>query len=108
MKVEKDIKDYNIQPEIMSTCVVETTSNNMPGLFTLDPERLTAYKNYTKMIKLNNSGDPKKTLEELRVDFGSAKNLAEAHSIYTESVVECMSGLVTNAEKELLADDHKK
>jgi len=101
METDKDIKDYNITPETMTKCVVETTANNMPGLFPFDPARLTAYKNYTKMLKLNNTSDPKKTLEELRVDFGSPKDLAEAHANYTENVVNCMSGLVTGTEEEL-------
>jgi len=48
-----------------------------------------AYRNYTKMLMLTNSADPKKTLEELRADFGSAKDLAEAHTNYTESLMEC-------------------
>lgn len=99
MKVEKDIKDYNIEPEKMVECVVVTTSENMPGVFPVDPDRLQAYKNYTKMLKMNSSDDPKKVLEELRKEFGSPKNLADAHSNYTESVVNCMSGLVTSAEE---------
>ena len=101
MKQEKDIKDYKIEPEIMTKCVVETTGEHMPGMLPFDPDRLTAYKNYSKMIKLNASSDPKKTLEELRSEFGSAKNLADAHANYTESVVNCMSGLVTATEENL-------
>jgi hypothetical protein len=50
---------------------------------------------------LNTSGDPKKTLEDLRNDFGSPKALAEAHANYAESVVECLSGLVTGEEENL-------
>jgi len=101
MKVEKDIKDYNIEPEKITECVVQTSTAKMPGLFEIDPERITAYKNYTKMLKLSSSEDPKKTIEELRTDFGSPKKLAEAHSNYTESMVECISGLVTNTEQGL-------
>ncbi|MGZ4959994.1 MAG: hypothetical protein ACXV7J_12110 [Methylomonas sp.] len=108
MKVEKDIKDYNIDPETMTDCVVTTTSGNMPGLFALDPERRTAYKNYTKMLKLSSSPDTKKTLDELRVDFGSPKQLAEAHANYTESTMECISGLVTNTEQGLADAEPKK
>jgi len=108
MKVEKDIKDYKIEPEKMSECVVQTSAGNMPGLIPIDPERRTAYRNYAKMLKLNSSSDPKKTLEELRADFGSPKALADAHSNYTESVVECMSGLVTSTEPELTQEEQKK
>ncbi|MDD4915843.1 MAG: hypothetical protein PHW13_12495 [Methylococcales bacterium] len=106
MKSDKEIKDYNITPENMTDCVIHTTAGNMPGLFAVDPERLKAYKNYTKMLQLENSSDPKKTLEELRTDFGSAKGLAEAHANYTESYMECISGLVTNAEKDLKNSDN--
>lgn len=108
MKVEKDLKDYSIAPEKMTECVVQTSSGNMPGMIPIDPDRRNAYKNYAKMLTLNSSSDPKKTLEELRVDFGSPKNLADAHSNYTESVVTCMSGLVTDTEQELTKDAPKK
>ncbi|OAH97892.1 MULTISPECIES: hypothetical protein [Methylomonas] len=101
MKQDKDIKDYGIEPETMTKCVVDTSSNDMPGLFLLDPERRKAYKNYAKMLDLNKSKDPQKTLTELRESFGAAKELAEAHSNYVESVVECMSGLVTGGEEKL-------
>ncbi|MDD1623149.1 MAG: hypothetical protein LUO94_00070 [Methylococcaceae bacterium] len=99
MQKEQDIKDYKITPEYMTKCVVETTSQKMPGLFPFDPKRLTAYRNYTKMLMLSKSSDPKKTLEELRTDFGSAKDLAEAHTNYTESLMECYSAVISESEE---------
>jgi len=99
MKKEQDIKDYKITPEYMTKCVVETTSQNMPGIFALDPKRLMAYRNYTKMLTLTKSADPKKTLDELRTDFGSAKDLAEAHTNYTESLMECYSAVISESEE---------
>ncbi|MBS4053108.1 MAG: hypothetical protein KGZ69_18170 [Methylomonas sp.] len=101
MQKEKDIKDYNIEPEKMVECVVVTSSKDMPGMVPIDPQRKQAYKNYTKMLRLNEAEDPKKMLEELRNDFGSPKALAEAHANYAESVVECMSGLVTGTEEAI-------
>ena len=87
----------------MAKCVVDTTSKNMPGLFPFDPDRLTAYRNYTKMLTLSKAADPKKTLEELRTDFGSPQALGEAHSNYSESVMECYSAVISESE-----DDAKK
>ena len=83
----------------MTKCVVESTSQNMPGLFPFDPKRLTAYRNYAKMLTLDKSADPKKTLEELRTDFGTPKDLAEAHNNYTESLVECYSVVISKSEE---------
>lgn len=100
MQAEKDIKDYNIEPQHMADCVVDLTSKNMPGMFPLDPARLTAYRNYTKMLTLTKSEDPKKTLEELRTSFGSPKALADAHSNYTESMMNCMNAIVMESEEE--------
>jgi len=99
MQMEKDIKDYKLSPERMAKCVVDTTSNHMPGMFAFDPKRMMAYRNYTKMLMLSSSKDPKKTLEELRNDFGSAKELAEAHSNYTESQMDCLSALIGESEE---------
>ena len=98
LKKEKDVADYKIDINKMTECVVKTSSINMPGLFLADPQRLVAYKNYAKMLSIKNSSDPKKTIEELRVEFGSPKALADANANYTESVVECMSGLITSTE----------
>ncbi len=99
MKKDQDIKDYKIDPMIMVQCVVDTSSKKMPGLVAFDPARRETYINYTKMLKLYESNDPKKTLEELRNSFGSPKDLADAHANYAESVVECVSSLVA-AEEE--------
>ena len=99
MQKEADIKDYKITPEYMTKCVVDTTAQNMPGIFAFDPKRLMAYRNYTKMLNLTKSVDPKKTLEELRTDFGSAKDLAEAHTNYTESLMECYSAVISESEE---------
>ena len=98
---DKDIKDYNIDPKVMVDCVVQTSSKNMPGLFPIDPERMKAYKNYSKMLRLNESEDPKKIMNELREAFGSPKALADAHANYAESVMECISGVVTNEEENM-------
>ena len=108
MKKEQDIKDYKITPEYMTKCVVDTTSQNMPGIFAFDPKRLMAYRNYTKMLTLTNSADPKKTLEELRTDFGSAKDLAEAHTNYTESLMECYSAVISESEGEAKEQKEEK
>lgn len=98
MEKEKDLKDYKIAPEYMAKCVAETSAENMPGITSFDPKRLTAYRNYTKMLTLSSAKDPKKTLEELRSDFGSAQELAEAHKNYTESLVECYSVVISKSE----------
>lgn len=99
MQKEADIKDYKITPEYMTKCVVDTTTQNMPGIFAFDPTRLTAYRNYAKMLTLSKSADPKKTMEELRVEFGSAKDLTEAQANYTESLMECYSAVIAESEK---------
>jgi hypothetical protein len=104
LQLDKDIKDYKASPERMAKCVVDSTSNHMPGVFGLDPTRLTAYRNYTKMLTLSSSKDPKKTLEELRTDFGSPKELAEAHTNYTESLMECMSASIAESEDAAKAE----
>ncbi|MCX7098102.1 MAG: hypothetical protein NTV43_09410 [Methylococcales bacterium] len=99
MQKEQDIKDYKLDPAYMTKCVVEKTAQNMPGVFPLDPKRLMAYRNYTKMLTLEKSADPKKTLDELRTDFGGPKELGDAHNNYTESLVECYSVVISESEE---------
>lgn len=105
MQKEQDIKDYKIAPEDMAKCVIAQTTEKMPGVFPFDPNRLTAYRNYTKMLSSETAKDPKAELDQLRKDFGSPQELAKAHSIYTESVVECYSVVISKTEE---AEKEKK
>jgi len=97
----KDKKDYKVDPEKMASCIVNMSSQNMHGLFGFDPERLTAYRNYTKMLTLAESADPKKTMEELRNEFGSAQELTAARSNYIESQLECLASFVENSDVQV-------
>ncbi len=99
MQKEQDVKDYKIDPETMAQCVIDTTELKMPGFFELDPYRRAAYKNYTKMLTLMKASDPKKTLDELRKDFGSPKALADAHSNFTESMMNCYTAVIAQSDQ---------
>ncbi len=94
MKKEQDVKDYKIDPAYMAKCVIDTTYQKMPGFFVLDPNRLQAYRNYAKMLTLTGSKDAEQKLNELRKDFGSPQELAKAHSVYTESVMDCYTAIL--------------
>lgn len=100
MKKEKDIIDYKIDPAYMAKCVIDTTYQRMPGLFAFDPERMQAYRNYSKMLTVIVAKDPKKTLDELRKEFGSPKELAKAHSVYTESIMDCYTAILHENDTE--------
>ncbi|MDD5275819.1 MAG: hypothetical protein PHR16_07025 [Methylovulum sp.] len=100
MDKEQDVKDYKITPETMADCVVALTSQKMPGVFGLDPARMTAYRNYAKMLNMPKTGDFKKSMDELRTAFGSAQALADAHANYTESTLECYTTVVSKSEEE--------
>ena len=98
MQKEKDVADYKIAPEDMVSCVVAQTANKMAGVFPLDPARLTAYRNYARMLSPEAAKDPKAEMDQLRADFGSPEALAEAHTNDTESVVECYSVVISKSE----------
>lgn len=100
IKKEKDLQDYKIKPEHMAQCVVDLSSKNMPGLFAGDPSRMEAYRSYTKMLKLSESTDPQKYLAELRTEFGSPKALADAHSNYTQSYMDCIAAIIAETEAD--------
>lgn len=105
MQAEQDVKDYNIDPAQMAECVVDVSSKNMPGSFPLDPARLTAYQNYTKMLSMSTAKDKQKTFNELRSTFGSPKELAEAHSNYTDSIMNCYSVIIDRVTGEEEAEE---
>jgi len=101
MKTEQDIKDYNIDPEYMTECVVDLSSKDMPGAFAFDPLRFTAYQNYTKMLSMSSTPNEEKQekLEELRSIFGSPQELTAAHANYTESVMNCVASIIMESEE---------
>ncbi len=108
MKTEKDVEDYHIDPQYMTDCIVDLSSEKMPGFFAYDPYRLKTYRNYAKMLTLTKTEDPKKTLEELRQDFGSPKKLAEAHANYTESVMNCFAAIIMESEEQAKEEGKKE
>lgn len=99
---------YQFDQERMAKCVFETTSKNMPGIFSLDPARLTAYRNYTKMLTLAKSKDPKQTMAELQKDFGSPQALSEAHANFAEGMMNCYSAMSIETESDSDPVDQKK
>lgn len=101
MQGEKDLIDYNVDPEQMTKCVVELSSKEMPGVFPFDPDRLMTYQKYTKMLTMNSIEDKQKMLEDLRTLFGSPKELAEAHGNYTTSVMDCLAAIIKKTEPEI-------
>ena len=100
MLADQDIKDYHLDPEEMTQCVVDTSSKKMPGLFAFEPRRKPYYIGYSKMLELKKSEDPKKVLTELSELFGSPQEVAKAHENYAESVFFCIQSLVSETEKE--------
>ncbi|MGR8935072.1 MAG: hypothetical protein ACU837_11880 [Gammaproteobacteria bacterium] len=100
MQTDKDIKDYHLDPETMTRCVVDLTSRHMPGFFAFDPRRKPYYVGYSKMLGLEHSKDPKALLQELQTIFGSGKGVADAHRNYSDSVMECIENLVTKTQKD--------
>ena len=101
MQKEQDIKDYKIDPQNMMDCVVDLSSKNMRGLFPFDPARMTAYRNYTTMLTVRESKDPKETLSQLAKDFGSSKALVAARVNYSESIGNCLTSIIMKQEEAL-------
>lgn len=100
MQTDKDIKDYRMDPETVSRCVVDLTSQHMPGFFSFDPRRKPFYVGYSKMLELEHSKDPKAVLQELQTLFGSGKGVADAHQNYSDSVMQCIESLVSKAQQD--------
>ncbi len=92
-------KDYKVDVEVLTDCILQTSTQNMPGLFGLDPERITAYRNYAQMITIMQT-PTKEGIDKLRGVFGSPKALADARGNYTQSMVDCLSNLVTSGEQK--------
>lgn len=100
MQSEQDLKDYNINPEHMTDCVMDLSGKGMPGAIPIVPDRLIAYRNYTKMLSMKTTQDKQKMLEELRTIFNSPQELLQAHNNYTMSVMDCINAIIMESEPE--------
>ncbi len=94
---DSDIKSYHLDPITVTECIVELSSQKMPGFAPFEPIRKKAYKGYTKMIALKTSEKPAEVLAELREYFGSAEGLADAHMNYSKSYLGCISTVTNRA-----------
>lgn len=99
MKTDPDLKDYNIDPERMTECVVDVASKKMPGWFPLDPQKGPYYIGYSKLISVSKSDDPKKIIEETTEIFGSPKEVMQAKMNYSQSVMDCLTSMVLETEQ---------
>lgn len=100
LQADQDIKDYDLNPQEMMHCTVDTAAKKMPGLFSFDPKRQPIYAGYTKMINLKTADKPEATLKELAEIFGSGKAVAEAQRNYSESVFVCFQNLVSKTDPD--------
>lgn len=97
---DKDLKDYELDSDEMSRCVVDTAAEKMPGLFPFDPDRMNAYKGYTKLITLKSAEKPQEVLKELQEIFGPGDAVAKAQRNYSESVFVCFQNLVSKTDPD--------
>lgn len=113
LQKEQKVRDYVISVDKLTECVVDTSSVKMPGAFPFDPTRLTAYRNYTKMLAyrgmaselaVKKTANPQQALEEARKklieDFGSGQALSEAMSNYAQSIEDCYSAIFSESEDD--------
>ena len=101
---DQDIKDYKIDPERMTQCVVDLSAKKMPGLFAWDPRRGPYYIGYSKLISLTQSDDPKKAMEQVKEIFGSGREVMQAKLNYSQSVMDCITALINERERSLFSE----
>lgn len=101
MQVDPDIKDYNLDPQVMTECVVDMTSRKMPGIVSFDPRRGPYYLGYSKLISVTKAADPQEELKQIREFFGSSEEIRKALNNYSDSVMQCITALVSKSEEEL-------
>lgn len=100
LKNDQDIKDYALDPDEMTQCVVDIVAKRMPGFTSFDPKRQPIYAGYTKLIMLKSANKPLDVLTELREVFGSGVAVAKAQLNYSESVFACFQSLVSKTDPE--------
>ena len=98
MQAEQDIKDYKLDPEEMTSCIMDLTAKKLPGFFPYDPRRKTYYLGLSKLISVHNSEYPQKTLQEGQEAFPSKKEAMQAMMNYSQAVMDCIASLLNKQE----------
>jgi hypothetical protein len=100
MQADKDLKDYSLDPEDMTSCIMDLTAKKMPGLFPYDPRRKAYYTGLSKLISVMESENPQKTLQEGQEAFPSKKDAMRAMMNYTEAEMDCIASLLAKQEPQ--------
>ena len=113
MKTDQDLIDYKLDPEEITSCVVDMSGKNMIGFVSWDPRRAAIYLAYIRLIQfklnlttLSNQAEkstqtnPQNELNELREIFGSAQALADAHRNFSDSVLGCFESLTSKTDPD--------
>ena len=98
MQAEQDIKDYKLDPEEMTSCIMDLTAKKMPGIFPYDPRRKPYYTGLSKLISVKDSEYPQKTLQEGQEAFASKKEAMQAMMNYSQAVMDCIATLLNKQE----------
>ena len=97
---DQDLKDYNIDPERMTECIMDKTGKTAPGLFPFSPKRMTYYKAMSQLLSIKDSKDPAKTLAEAQAAFGTKKEAMQAFIKHSSNVMDCVSALTFQKTEE--------
>lgn len=90
MQADSDLKDYKIDPQEMTECVIAEISKSLP-VMPLDNQRGLYFEAYAKFVSATN---PTKAIEDAVPLFGSIKEARVAALSITDHIMYCMERLM--------------
>jgi len=95
---DSDVKDYQLDPETMTRCVVDKTGSVMPGLLPFEDKNKQYYTGMTLLLTLSSSKNPQQTFKKAKSYFESPAAVMHAKMNYSQNVMECMSTLISEKD----------
>ncbi len=96
LALDPDLKDYNLDPNEMASCVVSEIAKTLPG-FRGTPARKSYWEAYAAFESARNTDEALSTVKKYKDVFGSEQKASAAAMEVTQYIMYCMGQLIETA-----------
>ena len=96
LALDPDLKDYNLDPNEVASCVVSEIAKTLPG-FRGTPARKPYWEAYAAFESARNTDEALSTVKKYKDVFGSEQKASAAAMEVTQYIMYCMGQLIETA-----------
>ncbi len=96
LALDPDLKDYNLDPNEVASCVVSEIAKTLPG-FRGTPARKPYWEAYAAFESARNTDEALSTVKQYKDVFGSEQKASAAAMEVTQYIMHCMGRMIETA-----------